>query len=463
MTTDLPAQLLAAALPPVEQEHLLEARQTQALSFAVHIPLVCFGIAFPSMVLLVESLYLRTGDELYRTLAKRWSKVMIALFAVGVVTGTILSFEMGLLWPNFMATFGDVFGLAFGLEGFSFFVEAIFIAIYVYGWDRMSPRLHLLSGVPVVVAGLTGSLFVISVNAWMNNPSGFRLEDGRAVDVEPWEALFGNAHLWPELTHMYLAGLIVAGFLVAAAYAWGWLKGRRGRYERIALAVPLTVAALAAPVQVVAGDWIARRVADDQPTKLAALEGLGTTTRGASIHVLGWYDDGEVRYGIEIPKLLSLLAEHDPNATIRGLDAVAPDDRPPVNIVRVAFQTMVGIGTLLAVLGVLHLATWFRRRRLVESRWFHWAVVAAGPASVVALIAGWVATEVGRQPWVVYGVMRTSAAVTGADGVPVGYATLVVVYFGLGFAVAWILRRLAGRPLELPPEPPPILEAHGAR
>ena len=463
MTTDLPAQLLAAALPPVEQERLLEARQMQALSFAVHIPLVCFGIAFPSMVLLVESLYLRTGDELYRTLAKRWSKVMIALFAVGVVTGTILSFEMGLLWPNFMATFGDVFGLGFGLEGFSFFVEAIFIAIYVYGWDRMSPRLHLLSGVPVVVAGLTGSLFVISVNAWMNNPSGFRLEDGRAVDVEPWDALFGNAHLWPELTHMYLAGLIVAGFVVAAAYAWGWLKGRRGRYERIALAVPLTVAALAAPVQVVAGDWIARRVADDQPTKLAALEGLGTTTRGAPIHVLGWYDDGEVRYGIEIPKLLSLLAEHDPNATIRGLDAVASDDRPPVNIVRVAFQTMVGIGTLLALLSVVHLVTWFRRRRLVESRWFHWAVVAAGPASVVALIAGWVATEVGRQPWVVYGVMRTSAAVTGADGVPVGYATLVVVYVGLGFAVAWILRRLAGRPLELPPEPPPILEAHGAR
>ncbi len=208
----------------------------QALSFAVHIPLVCVGIAFPSMVLLGESLYVRTGDELYRTLAKRWSKVMIALFAVGVVTGTILSFEMGLLWPNFMATFGDVFGLAFGLEGFSFFVEAIFIAIYVYGWDRMSPRLHLLCGVPIVVAGLTGSLFVISVNAWMNNPSGFRLEGGRAVDVEPWDALFGNGHLWPELTHRDLAGFIVAGFLVAAAYSWGWLKGRRGRYERVALA-----------------------------------------------------------------------------------------------------------------------------------------------------------------------------------------------------------------------------------
>jgi cytochrome d ubiquinol oxidase subunit I len=415
------------------------------------------------MVLLVESLYMRTADEIYRTLAKRWSKVMIALFAVGVVTGTILSFEMGLLWPNFMATFGEVFGLAFGLEGFSFFVEAIFIAIYVYGWDRMSPRLHLLCGMPVLAAGLTGSLFVISVSAWMNHPSGFRVEGGRTVDVKPWEALFGNGYLWPELTHMYLGAFVVAGFVVAAAYSWGWLKGRRGRYERIALVVPLTIAALATPVQGIVGDWMARRVADDQPTKLAALEGLGATTGGASIHVLGWYDDGEIRYGIEIPKLLSLLAKHDPDATIRGLDAVAPQDRPPVNVVRIAFQTMVGIGTLLAALSVLHLVIWFRRRRLVDARWFHGAVVAAGPASVVALIAGWVVTEVGRQPWIVYGVMRTSAAVTGAAGVPVGYATLVVVYGGLGLAVTWLLRHLAQRPLELAGEPPPILKAHDAR
>ena len=445
------------------QEYLLQARQMQALSFAVHIPLVCFGIAFPSMVLFVESLYLRTGDPVYRTLAKRWSKVMIALFAVGVVTGTILSFEMGLLWPGFMARFGNVFGLAFGLEGFSFFLEAIFIAIYIYAWDRVSPRAHMLCGVPVIIAGFTGSLFVISVNAWMNNPSGFHLRGGRAVDVHPWAALFGNGHLWPELTHMYLAGYIVAGFLVASLYAWGWLRGRRGRYERVALAVPLTIAALAAPVQVVVGDWIARRVTEDQPTKLAAFEGLGPTTKGAPIHVLGWYEDGRVRYGIEIPRLLSLLAKHNPNATIRGLEAVPPIDRPPVNVVRIAFQTMVGIGTLLAALGVLHLVTWFRRRRFVSHRLFFLAVAAAGPLSLVALIAGWVATEVGRQPWVVYGVMRTSAAVTGADGIPVGYGTLVVVYLGLAAAVVWILRRLAARPLDVPVEPPPMLREHGAR
>ena len=461
--THVLATQLAAALSPVEQHHLDQARQMQALSFAAHIPLVCFGIAFPSMVLLVESLYLRTGDELYRVLAKRWSKVMIALFAVGVVTGTILSFEMGLLWPNFMATFGSVFGLAFGLEGFSFFLEAIFIAIYVYSWDRVSTRTHLLYGVPVVLAGLTGSLFVISVNAWMNHPGGFRLVGGKVTDVHPWSALFGNGHLWPELAHMYIAAFIVAGFVVAAAYAWGWLKGRRGRYERVALAVPLTIAALAAPVQLFVGDWIARRVTEDQPTKLAAIEGLGPTTKGASIHVLGWYENGDVKYGIAIPDGLSLLAKHNPNATIQGLEAVPSRDRPPVNVVRVAFQTMVGIGTLLALLGVLHLVTWFRRRRFVESRWFQRAVVVAGPLSVVALIAGWITTEVGRQPWVVYHVMRTSQAVTGAGGIAVGYATLFVVYVALACAVAWILLRLQRRPLDASSQAPPILEAHGAR
>src|ERR1700748_1193107 len=203
------AVLASTAPAQVQQDYLLQGRQMQALSFTVHIPLVCFGIAFPSMVLFVEWLYLRTGDAVYRTLARRWSRVMIALFAVGVVTGTILSFEMGLLWPNFMATFGDVFGFAFGLEGFSFFLEAIFIAIYVYGWDRMAPRTHLLCGVPLVIAGLTGSLFVISVHAWMNHPGGFELAGGHVSHVHPWTALFGNVHLWPELAHMYIAGFIV--------------------------------------------------------------------------------------------------------------------------------------------------------------------------------------------------------------------------------------------------------------
>jgi cytochrome d ubiquinol oxidase subunit I len=445
-------------LPQVQQEYLLEARQMQALSFAVHIPLVCFGIAFPVMVLFVEWLYHRTGDEVYLTIARRWTRVMVALFAVGVITGTILSFEMGLLWPNFTATFGSVFGLGFAIEGFSFFMEAIFIGIYVYGWDRLSPRAHLLSGIPIVITGFTGSWMVIAVNGWMNHPRGFTLRNGQVVDAHPVQALFTNSYFWHELVHMYLAGYIVTGFVVAGAYAVGRLRGRWGRYERTALAIPLTIAALAAPVQVLVGDWAAREVAKAQPTKLAALEGLPHTTRGAPEHILGWYTDDEVRYGIRIPRLLSLLAFHDPNARVQGLDAVPPDDRPPVNVVRVAFQTMVGIGTAMALLGVVFLYVRLRRGRLPESPWFYRAVAVAGPASVVALISGWVTTEVGRQPWVVYRVMRTSDAVTGASGIPIGYATLAIVYAGLAVAVGWLLLRLGRAPLELP-EPPVRAEA----
>jgi cytochrome bd ubiquinol oxidase subunit I len=452
--------LASGSLAPAQQHYLLQARQMQAMSFAVHIPLVAFAIAFPVLVLFVEGLWLRTGDSLYLTLARRWSRIMVALFAVGVITGTVLSFEMGLLWPNFTGTFGSVFGLGFAIEGFSFFVEAIFIGIYVYGWGRLSPRLHLLTGIPIVITGFTGSWMVIAVNAWMNHPSGFRLQpDGKVTDVNPWKALFANSYLWHELIHMYIAGYIVTGFVLAGIYAVGRSRGRWGRYERTALAIPLTVAALASPVQILVGDWAARDVATTQPTKLAAIEGLYRTTSGAPEHIGGWYTaDGQIKGGIEIPHLLSLLSFHSWNATVQGLDAVPADQRPPVNVVRFAFQTMVGIGTLLAMLGVLYVVIWIRRKRLPESTWFYRALVAAGPLSVVALISGWVVTEVGRQPWVVYHVMLTADAVTGASGIPVGYATLAASYVVVGIGLAWVLLRLSRRPLDLPAEPSPGLE-----
>jgi cytochrome bd ubiquinol oxidase subunit I len=339
---------------PVEQEYLLQARQMQAMSFAVHIPLVCFGIAFPAMVLFLEGLWLRTDDPLYKALAKRWSKAMLILFAIGVVTGTILSFEMGLLWPEFMATFGDVFGLAFGIEGFSFFMEAIFIAVYVYGWDRLPDRVHFAAGVPIVLAGISGSLMVISVNGWMNNPTGFRIENGEVVDIEPLAALF-NDNLWHELVHMYLAGFIVAGFLVAGVYAYAWLRGKRDRRHRVGLVVALSFAALVSPAQLLVGDWAARTVAERQPVKLAAFEGLDETTRGAGFALAG---------GIEIPKLLSLLAFHDPDAVVQGLDSVPEEDRPPVGIVKLSFRAMVAIGTALAALGAWFVWVWWRHGRL---------------------------------------------------------------------------------------------------
>jgi cytochrome d ubiquinol oxidase subunit I len=435
------------------QEYLLEARQMQALSLGVHIPLVCFGISFPAMVLYAEWLHNRTGDPAYKALAKRWSKVMLILFAIGVVTGTILSFELGLLWPGFMEQWGEVFGFAFAIEGLAFFVEAIFIAIYVYGWDRLSPRMHFLSGIPIAVAGVVGSTSVIAVNGWMNNPQGFDLgPNGQVTDVRPLEALF-NPHLWHEEVHMYLAGFIVASSLVAGVYAVAWLRGRRDRYHRAGLVIPLAVLCLAAPAQMVVGDWAARTVAEEQPAKFAAIEALEETTNGADLTVGGWYIDGEVRGGVAIPRLLSVLAAHDPDARIEGLAEFRERDRPPVAWVRNSFQLMVGIGTLLALLGLWFFLARWRRGALPRSRWFYRLVVAAGPASLVALISGWIVTEVGRQPWIVYELMRVEDAVTGAEGIPVGYATLVVVYLGLIAIALYMLRRLARTPPEIEARP----------
>jgi cytochrome d ubiquinol oxidase subunit I len=432
--------------PTVDQSYLLEARQMQALSLGVHIPLVCFGIAFPSMVVFMEGLYLRTGDPVYKAIAKRWSKVMLILFAVGVVTGTILSFELGLLWPRFMESFGEVFGVAFALEGVAFFTEAIFIAIYVYGWDRLPARTHLLCGLPIILAGIAGATTVIGVNGWMNDPGGFTLDgNGRVTDVDPFAALV-NSNMWHETVHMYLAGILVAGFIVAGVYAFSWLRGKRDRYHRSALIVPLAFACLAAPVQLIVGDWAGRTVAEKQPTKLAAIEGLEETTKGADLSAGAIMIGGKSYGGIEIPDGLSILAFHDPSATVQGLNAVPPDDRPPVDVVANAFQVMVGVGTFLALLASVFLITWLRKRRPPRSRWFYRAVVLAGPAALCALIAGWIVTEVGRQPWIVYEVMRTEQAVTGAEGIPVGYAALALVYLGLAAVVLFLLRRLARRP-----------------
>jgi cytochrome d ubiquinol oxidase subunit I len=446
--------LLAAAtdftgkLGSPNQNDLIWARETQALSLAVHIPLVCFGIAFPATVVFMEGLYLRTGDLTYKALAKRWSKVMLILFAVGVVTGTILSFEFGLLWPNFMATFGDVFGLAFGLEGFSFFIEAIFIAIYVYGWDRLPKKTHLLVGVPIIITGLTGSLTVLAVNGWMNHPVGFEIVDNEVTNIHPWKALF-NGFFWHELAHMYFAGYMVMGFTVAGVYAFAWLRGNRSKYVRAGMIVPLTIACLAAPVQVVIGDWAGRTVAQDQPVKLATFEGLPQTTKGAPFHFFGWYDKStqEIEGGIQIPDMLSILAFHDPDATVQGLDSVPPDDRPgPINVVRFAFQTMVGIGTLLAAAGLFYAFVFLRFKRLPRTKWFFRLIVVAGPLAMVALIAGWITTEVGRQPWIVYEVMRVEDAVTAASSLPVAFGVVLAVYLCLAGTVAWLLRRLARRP-----------------
>ena len=425
---------------------LLYARQQMALSLGTHIVIACLGMAFPFLVVLAEWRGNRTGDAVYTTLARRWAKAMGVLFAVGAVSGTILSFEFGILWPRWMGRFGAVMGLPFAIEGFAFFLEAIFIGVYLYGWDRLPARVHQGVGIAIGVAGVASAFFVVAANGWMNDPTGFRVVAGKVVDVKPWAALFNSA-LWPEATHMILGAFIVAGCLVATPHAWALLHGRGTRYHRVGLALALTVAMIAVPVQLVVGDWAARHVATKQPTKLAAIEGVTHTQKGAALHIGGIYVDGEVKGALRIPNLLSLLAYDNPNATVQGLDAVPVSDRPPVNVVRTSFQLMVAIGFALLGLGLWLGLAWRRRRALPRSRWFLRAAVLAGPAAVLALECGWVVTEVGRQPWIVYRVMRVRDAVSDAPGLRFGYFLLLAVYAVLAIATFTALRHLARIPL----------------
>ena len=428
------------------QPDLFYARQQMALSLGTHIVIACLGMAFPFLVVIAEWRGNRTGDAIYTTLARRWAKAMGVLFAVGAVSGTILSFEFGILWPRWMGRFGAVMGLPFAIEGFAFFLEAIFIGIYLYGWDRLPARVHQAVGIGIGVAGVASAFFVVAANGWMNDPTGFHVVGGKVVDVKPWAALF-NSTLWPEATHMILGAFIVAGCLVATPHAWALLRGRGTRYHRVGLALALTVAMIAVPVQIVVGDWAARHVAVKQPIKLAALEGVTHTGKSVPLHIGGFYIDGEVKGAIRIPNLLSLLAYDDPHATVQGLDAVPVSDRPPVNVVRTSFQVMVAIGFALLGLGAWIGLAWRRRRALPRSRWFLRAAVLSGPAAVLALECGWVVTEVGRQPWIVYRVMRVRDAVSDASGLRYGYFLLIAVYIVLAIATFTVLRRLARIPL----------------
>ena len=434
-----------AALPiagPASPADLIAAREQMALSLGWHIVLACLGVGLPALTAFMEWRGVRTGDQTYTLLARRWAKAMGVLFAVGAVSGTILSFELGLLWPGLMGTYGQVIGLPFALEGFAFFIEAIFVGIYLYAWDRLSPRAHLLSAVPVVVAGVASAFFVVCANAWMNQPRGFRLVDGRVTDVDPWAAMF-NPATPPQTIHMILAAFIVSGFVTATVYAVGLLRGRRDRYHRLGFLVPFAFAAVLSPVQIAVGDYAARFLASKQPVKLAALEGVFHTGSHVPLHVGGIAQGNELRYALEIPDGLSLLVGYRPGTVVQGLDTVAPADRPPVTPVHLAFDLMVGIGSGFVLLGLWLLVSWWRRRDLPRSPWFLRAATLAGLASVAALEAGWVVTEVGRQPWVVYGQLRTLDAVNSAPGLVVGLIVVVAVYAVLTVATVYVLRRLA--------------------
>ena len=448
------------------------ARLQMALTLGTHIIFACFGIGLPLLLIFVEWRFLKTGDELWRTLGKRWSKTFGVLFAVGAVSGTVLSFELGLLWPEFMGTFGAVIGLPFVLEGFAFFLEAIFVGIYLYTWDRLSPRVHWFTAFPIALSGLAGGTFVVAANAWMNVPSGFKLnKDGRIIDVDPMTALF-NPGMPAQAAHMIVAALMVTGFMVAAYYAFETLKGRNSEYNRRAMAMGLGMGIISAMLQGPVGHEAGHMVAKYQPIKLAAMEGHFETTDWAPLRIGGIpnMETRETTMAIEIPGGLSMIAFNDPTATVRGLNEFPDEDLPPVAVVHFAFQAMVGIGTMLMGLGLWTLwrvwkktpiedNRWLRLRTLwrvwkkmpiEDNRWLLWTIVAAGPLSIVALEAGWIVTEVGRQPWIVHGYMRTSEAVTEAPGVVPLFIVTVSIYAVLVVGTVVTLQLLSHVPM---PEP----------
>ena len=421
------------------------ARSQMAFTLGFHIILASLGVAFPAMMLIANYRGLRRNDADALLLARRWSKVVAVTFAVGAVTGTVLSFEFGLLWPAFTGRFGKVFGVLFAIEGIFFFLEAIFVAIYIFGWKRLRPWTHFWAGVPIVVTGLGGAFSVVAVNSWMNQPQGFSPTNGDVSKVEPLKVIFNPAVPY-EVPHMILAAYLVTGFLVASIYAVGMLRGRRDRYHRLGLLIPLTVACIATPIQFMVGDTAARAIAEDQPIKFAAMECVQQTSTDVTEYIYGRCTSSGVKGGLGIPGFDSFLVGWSTSTQVTGLDTVPPDDRPPANtMLHWAFDTMVGICTALIALGAWLAFAWWRKRDIPQTPWFLRAVAVSGIASVLALECGWIVTEVGRQPWIVNGVMRTEDAVTQASGVWVTFTLVLALYAALGAALVVTLRSMSRR------------------
>jgi cytochrome d ubiquinol oxidase subunit I len=431
---------------PSVMQDVLFARLQMGLSLAFHIVFAAIGIAMPVLMVVAEVLWLRARHPDHLALAKSWAKGTAVLFAVGAVSGTVLSFELGLLFPVFMEQAGPVIGLPFALEGLAFFTEAVFLGIYLYGWNRLSPKLHVLSGILVAVSGLLSAVFVTTANAWMNAPRGFRVEGGRFVDVDPIAAMT-TPYATHEIVHMLVAAYCATGFAVAAVHAVFLRRRRDSSFHRKALTIAFAMAAPTALVQPLVGHYSAQEVAVYQPMKLAALEGQYRSEAGAPLRIGGIpdHDARETRHSIEIPGGLSWLAFGDPDARVQGLEEIPRADWPHP-IVHVAFQFMVGLGFWMAAVAAWGLLLATRRRSLAQSRAFLTALVVSGPMGFLAIEAGWTVTEVGRQPWVIHGVMRTADSVTPMPGLVVPFVLFMLIYVGLAATVVLVLWRQFRQP-----------------
>ncbi len=428
---------------------LLAARAQMGTSLAFHIIFSALGVGLPLLMCIAEGLALYRKDKTWMMLTRRWARAAAILFAIGAVSGTILSFELGLLWPTYIKFAGAVVGLPFALEGFAFFLEAIFLGLYLYGWDRLSPRAHWLCSFPIWISGLASAWFIVSANSWMNTPAGFVIKNGKVVDINPIQAMLNPSTPY-ETIHMILACYVATGFGVAAVYAVAMLRGKRDDYYRKGLMLALAMGVIATPLQIISGDANARFLVDAQPAKLAAMEGVFQTQQGAPLAIGGLADPktGRVIYALEIPRGLSILATFNPNATIKGLDAFAPEDRPNPLPVHTSFDGMVASGFFALFIALLFWFLYFLKKRTVPTnRLLLIGIVLAGPLSFLAIELGWMVTELGRQPWTIYGYLRTKDAVTTAPWLNISFLIFTLIYVLLAVALIRLLLGVARSPL----------------
>lgn len=423
-------------------DDFIAARSQMALSLGFHIIFSCIGMVMPFFMAVSHYYWLKTKNPVYLNVTKAWTKGVAIFFATGAVSGTVLSFELGLLWPNFMKHAGPIFGMPFSLEGTAFFIEAIALGFYLYGWNRFNKWFHWITGVVVGVSGLASGILVVAANAWMNTPAGFDYIDGKFTNIDPIAAMLNKAW-FSQALHMCLAAFVATGFAVAGVHAYMILRKKNVLFHTKAFHIAAVFATIAALLQPISGDRSAKHVAKYQPAKLAAMEAHFETSKSAPL-IIGGIPDEEnkvVRYAIKIPGFLSFLAHGDFTAEVKGLDQIPPENHPPVAITHYAFQVMVGLGTLLALLSVIYLVAVFKKKSWLNKRWLLRLFVLSVPLGYIAIEAGWVVTEVGRQPWIIQGIMRTKDAVTPMPGIVYSFYLFTAVYVSLALIVTFLLHR----------------------
>ncbi len=423
-------------------DDFIAARSQMALSLGFHIIFACIGMIMPFFMAISHYLYLKKKNDHYRKLTVAWSKGVAIFFVTGAVSGTMLSFELGLLWPEFMLHAGPIFGMPFSLEGTAFFLEAIAIGFFLYGWGKFHPWFHWFTGVMVGVTGLASGILVVAANGWMNAPTGFDYVDGKFLNVDPMAAMFNDAWFTQAL-HMTLAAFVATGFAVAGIHAILLMRGKNNPLHRSALKIALSLGAVAAILQPLSGDISAKDVAQRQPAKIAAMEAHFHTESFAPL-ILGGIPDEDnkiVNYAIKIPGGLSFLAHGDFNAEVIGLDRIPEDEHPPVLITHLAFQIMVACGMILMMTGILWLFGQWRKKAFVDSRWFLTLLAFLTPLGFIAVEAGWVVTEVGRQPWIIYGIMKTRDGMTPMPGIVYSFWLYTFIYLSLSGIVTLLLIR----------------------